>query len=84
MAAAAANVLAPGAGRSWIVAVHWDRLTPDAAAALEKVARDAAQRALLDVNRRAMVLAEIDPPPGTPTRRVNFGIYLLTKDEPPA
>ena len=83
-AAAAANVLAPGAGPFLDRSVHWDRLTPDAAAALEKVARDAAQRALLDVNRRAMVLAEIDPPPGTPTRRVNFGIYLLTENEPPA
>jgi hypothetical protein len=84
VAAAAANVLAPGAAPFLDRSVHYDRLTPAAAAELERVAREAAQVVLLEVNRRAMALAEADAPPGTPTRRVNFGIYLFAADEPSA
>jgi hypothetical protein len=84
VAAASANVLAPGTAPFLDRSVHYDRLTPAAAAELEQLGRKVAQRALLEVNRRAMVLAEIDAAPGTPTRRVNFGIYLLAEDEPSA
>jgi hypothetical protein len=84
IAAAAANVLAPGAAPFVDRSVHYDRLSAAAAAALEQFGREAAQRALLEVNRRAVELAAEDVPPGAPTRRVNFGIYLLAEDEPPA
>jgi hypothetical protein len=83
-AAASANVLAPGAAPFLDRSVHYDRLTPEAAAELEKFGRAAAQRTLLEVNRQAMALAETEAAPGAPTRRVNFGIYLLAEDEPPA
>jgi hypothetical protein len=84
VAAAAANVLAPGAAPFLDRSVHYDRLTPAAAAALEVFARAVAQRSLLEVNRQAMALSETEPPPGSATRRVNFGIYLLSEDEPSA
>ncbi len=84
IAAAAANVLAPATAPFLDRSVHYDRLTPAAAAALERLGRDAAQRLLIEVNREAMVLAAAEAPAGTPTRRVNFGIYLLSEDEPPA
>ena len=80
--AAAANVLATGAAPFVDRSVHYDRLTPDAAAELERLAREAAQRVLLEVNRHAMRLAT-DPPDGSPTRRVNFGVFLLAEDERP-
>jgi hypothetical protein len=84
IAAAAANVLAPGAAPFIDRSVHYDRLTPAAAAALEQFGREAAQRLLLEVNRQAMALASEEPPEGAATRRVNFGVYLLAEDEPQA
>ena len=83
IAAAGANVLAQGAAPFVDRSVHYDRLTPAAAAELERLARIVAQHALLEVNRHAMALAT-DAPEGTQTRRVNFGIYLLAEDEKPA
>lgn len=80
-AAAAANILADGPAPFLDRSVHYDRLTPDAAAELERFGRAVAQRALLDVNRRAQELAK-EPAPG-PAKRVNWGVYLLSEDEPP-
>jgi hypothetical protein len=82
IAASAANVLAPGAAPFFDRSLHYDRLTPAAAAELERLGREAGQRVLLELNRHAMALAETEPPPGTPTRRVNIGVYLLAEDEP--
>ncbi len=82
IAAASANVLADGAAPFVDRTVHYDRLTPEAAAELEKLARESAQKVLLEVNRHAMRLAT-DAPAGTATRRVNFGVYLLAEDETP-
>ncbi len=82
IAAASANVLAEGAAPFVDRSVHYDRLSPAAAAELEHQARQAAQRVLLEVNRHAMRLAT-DVPEGSPTRRVNFGVYLLAEDETP-
>jgi hypothetical protein len=61
--------------------VHYDRLTPQAAAELERVGREAAQRVLLDINRQAMALGAEEVPEGSVARRVNFGIYILSEDE---
>ncbi len=82
IAAGSANVLADGTAPFIDRSVHYDRLTPAAAAELERLGRDAAQRVLLEVNRHAMRLAT-DAPEGSPTRRVNFGVYLLAEDETP-
>ena len=84
IAAAAANVLAAGPAPFLDRSVHYDRLTEQAAAALERMARDAAQRVLLDINRQALALAGDEVPEGSVARRVNVGIYILSEDEPPA
>ena len=84
LAAAAANVLAAGPAPFLDRSVHYDRLTPQAAAELERLSRQAAQALLLDINRRAMALAEESVPEGAASRRVNVGIYILSEDEPPA
>ena len=81
-AAAVANILAttgPFLERS----VHYDGLSPATAAVLEQVARRAAERTLLDVNRSALSLAEADTP-GVARRRVNLGLYVYVEDEPDA
>ncbi len=82
-AAAAANVLADTAAPFVDRSVHYDRMTPESVAQLEAAGRRIAQRALLEFNRLA--LAQLDhgePPPGTPTRRINLGLYLYSEDEP--
>ncbi len=84
IAAASANVLAPGPAPFLDRSVHYDRLPVAAAAELERLGREAAQRLLLEVNRHAMALAAVEAPAGAPTRRVNLGVYLLAEDEPPA
>lgn len=76
--AAAANLAGPPAflDRS----VHYDGLSAEAAARLSEVARTAAERMLLDVNRAALAIAEADdaePGAGPRDRRVNLGAYLL-------
>ena len=85
IAAAAANVIAapaPFLDRS----VHYDGLSPEAAATLEAEARVAAVRLLVELNTRAMQLA-VDTAASGATRRVNLGVYLFAEDEakePPA
>lgn len=84
IAAAAANVAgpAPFLDRS----VHYDGLSPEAAERLAALAREAAQRMLLDVNRAALAIAEADDAAsGDAPRhaRVNLGAYLFTADGAP-
>ncbi len=83
LAAASANVLAQGGAPFMDRSVHYDRLTPVAAAELERLAREAGQKLLLDINRQALALAEQSVPEGTVSRRVNVGLYILSEDEPP-
>ncbi len=92
-AAAAANVAAAGAPPFLERAVHYDGLSAEAAAELEAIARDAATSALLEVNRRAIAIADADDaahqagtsqPGGGSTRRrhrVNLGAYVFTATE---
>ena len=87
-AAAAGNVAAAGTPPFLDRSVHYDRLGIEAADALEGLAREAAQRLLVDINRQALAIAEQDDShalanPGRPTRRVNLGVYLYAEDEPP-
>ncbi len=83
--AAAANVSAPDQAPFLERSVHYDRLGPGAASALETLARKAAQAVLLDVNRAALALADADEA-ATPdlerTRRVNFAVYIYAEDAP--
>jgi hypothetical protein len=85
IAAAVANVLATTAPPFLDRSVHYDRLAAETAAELERVAREAAMRILIDVNRIALSLVEapeqarVTAP--APLRRVNLGIYLYAEDE---
>ena len=82
VAAAAANLAATGAPPFLDRSVHYDRLTPAQAKALEEYAREAAMRALLDVNRRALALTEMESDAAESHQRVNFGVYVFQQDEP--
>jgi hypothetical protein len=90
IAAASANVAAPGAPPFLDRSVHYDRLSLDAAARLAAAAREAAQAMLLNVNRIALGIADADDAARAekeqpaPTRRVNLGVYLYVEDEPPS
>jgi hypothetical protein len=85
IAAAVANISATGMPGFFDRSVHYDRLTPAQAEALQDFARDAAMRVLLDANRRAIELTDATPETGTiARRRVNFGIYVFDADEPSA
>jgi Family of unknown function (DUF6502) len=84
IAAAGANILAFGAPPFVDRSVHYDRLRPETAARLEQEAREAAQRLLLEFNRRALELADADDAAGEPliaARRINLGVYLFLEDE---
>ena len=91
MAAAAANVLPEPDGAPFLDrSVHYDGLSAAAAARLAQVARDAAQRMLLDVNRSALAIADADDaaagqsPEGPPRmHRVNLGAYLFEAEDQP-
>ena len=88
IAAATANVAAPGPAPFVDRSVHYDGLSLNAATKLEAAGRDAAQAMLLDVNRKALDIADggsvAVPGDGAagPTRRVNLGVYLYIEDEP--
>ncbi len=86
IAAACANVAAQGAPPALERSLHYDGLRPEVAARLDAAGREAAQRLLVELNRLALaLLAEHgEAPPGSPTRRVNIGVYALAEDEPEA
>jgi len=83
-AAAVANISAGAAPPFLDRSVHYDRLTPAQATALQECAREAAMRALLEVNRRAIELTESETACGPGLhRRVNFGLYVYNEDDKP-
>jgi hypothetical protein len=89
VAAASANVAASGPPPFLDRSVHYDRLSPEAAARLEAAGREAAQAMLLDINRTATTIADADdaeraslPPEAlVATRRVNIGVYVYSADD---
>jgi hypothetical protein len=90
VSAAAANLTAGAAPPFLERSVHYDRLSPEAIAQLEAAGREAAQAMLLDVNRKAIAIADADdaarataPPDaaGAPTRRVNIGVFVYVDDD---
>jgi hypothetical protein len=82
IAAAAANVLADGPAPFLDRSVHYDALPAPLADDLAALARQAAERALLDINRAALARLDGVPPAPGPTRRVNLGVFLYVEDEP--
>jgi hypothetical protein len=86
IAAAVANVLTTTAPPFLDRSVHYDQLATETAMELERTAREAAMRTLIDVNRIALSLAEAAAQESVtaraPLRRVNLGIYLYAEDEP--
>jgi hypothetical protein len=84
IAAAAANVSAVDKAPFLDRSVHYDSMPVAAAEQMVAMGRAAAVQMLLDINRRAMQVAEAHDPPIGPTRRVNLGVYLYVEDEPPA
>lgn len=81
MAAACANLASPDAPPFLERALHYDRLTPEAAAALEAAGRAAAIAMLVELNRLALDLAGPGEPPPHATARVNLGVFLFRADD---
>ncbi|MGX9964308.1 DUF6502 family protein [Roseomonas sp. F4] len=81
--AAATHNLAGGTPRQLERSVHYDRLPADAAQRMQALGREGAERLLVALNREMLALLEgQDPPaPGTPTQRVNLGVYLHAEAE---
>ncbi len=85
LAAASANVLAQGGAPFMDRSVHYDRLTPAAAAELERLAREAAAAAAAGHQPPGADTGGAECPGGNGVaRRVNVGLYILSEDEPPA
>jgi hypothetical protein len=83
VAAAVANISAGEAAPFLDRSVHYDKLTLKQAQELEAFARDAAMRALLDVNRKALELIDAGAPTdGQPTHRLNFGTFVFGDNDP--
>lgn len=81
--AATANVSAPGSAPFIDRSVHYDRLNPATVSVLEQIARKAAQKALLEVNRAALAMTSATPDQQTgeePAGRINFGVYIYSTD----
>jgi len=81
IAAAATNVSAAGAAPFVDRSVHYDQLDAADARRLEQIARDAAQRALLEVNRAAIALLDGKPRVSGARGRVNFGLFVYRDED---
>jgi hypothetical protein len=57
--------------------VHYTGLTEESAAELAEAAERSGMKALLEMNRLALELAEKDRGGATATRRINFGLYFF-------
>jgi hypothetical protein len=82
IAAAAANVSAPGVAPFIDRSVHYDQLDDTTAGTLEYIAREAAKRVIAEVTRAGIELTDGQTPaPAAPPRgRVNFGVYVYRDD----
>ena len=85
VAAAVANISVDDAAPFLDRSVHYDELALGQARELEAFARDAAMRALLEVNRKALELVDAnETPDGQATHRVNFGAFVFSENDTPA
>jgi hypothetical protein len=85
-AAAAANLLSGAPAPFLDRSAHYDGLTPETAAAIERLGREAAQRMLTDVNRAAAALldandAAVAADSGLARRRVNVGAFVFQDED---
>ena len=83
LAAGSRNVMAE-APRFLDRAAHYDGLSAAAAAAIEATAREVAERALLELNRAALDIADrddlaADPDGPARTHRVNLGMFVFVE-----
>jgi Family of unknown function (DUF6502) len=84
VAAAVANISTIEAAPFLDRSVHYDDLTTEQARELEAFARGVAVRALLEVNRKALVLVEATKAlEGQPLHRVNFGVFVFGESDAP-
>ena len=86
IAAATANISAAETAPFLERSVHYDRLSAASVGRLERVGRQAAERLLIDFNRRALAAAEADDKAKdalspAKSRRINLGIYLFVDDD---
>jgi hypothetical protein len=85
VAAAVANIGAPGVPPFLDRSVHYDRLTPSQVQTLRAYARTAAMGLLVDINRRAQELTEATqeakPADLGEPGRINLGIYVFDETE---
>jgi len=84
IAAAAANVSAAGEAPFADRSVHYDALDEDAALALERIARAAAQKALLEVNRAAIEMLDAASPVASPSPASDTGPSSGSPPGPPS
>jgi len=89
IAAASGNVLADGRAPFFDRSVHYDGLSTENAARLDRLAREGAQALLVEINRQALAMVEAQEaaapqphPPQTETHRVNLGIFLYREPAP--
>jgi hypothetical protein len=85
-AAAAANLLASGTAPFLERSAHYDGLTAETAAEIDRLGRVAAQRMLEEVNRAALDLlgandAAVARGPAGPLLRVNIGTYVFCAED---
>jgi len=87
VAAAVANIGTSNAAPYFDRSLHYDGMTPEAAARLIAFARDGGMRALVEANQLAASLTDGDIPPPAENqltrKRVNFGVYVYSEDEAP-
>ncbi len=84
VAAAVANISTIEAAPFLDRSVHYDELTMEQASKLQAFARGVAVRALLEVNRKALVLVETTKATkGRPLHRVNFGVFVFDETDAP-
>lgn len=76
LAATAHNLLEEG-NPTLERSVHYTGLTEESAAELAEAAERSGMKALLEMNRLALELAEKDKGRATATRRINFGLYFF-------
>ncbi len=78
--AAVSNVLAPEAPPFFERAAHFDGLSPDSLAALDRFAREEQTRSLRRIAERAMALQEADAGKAQATGRFRAGAFVYVTD----
>lgn len=87
IAAGADNVMADAAAPFLDRSAHYDRVSPDLARRIEADAREIANRALREINERALAMIDAEETGGGHANgdaaRVNIGVYVYRAEGPP-